>query len=126
MQGAEAASDAVDQAAAIGMGPGSPIYFDMEAYKTNDQLCPLGDEDFLAAWVTGLHALGYVAGVYSSAASTIRDAPAATRRTADAIWIANWNGKQTVFGDPYLPDSLWPPTSGSTSTAAATTRPTEA
>src|SRR5438128_1984281 len=26
----------------------------------------------------------------------------------DAVWIANWNGKTTVFGDPYVADTYWP------------------
>ena len=108
VQGADAASDAVTRAAALGLQPGTPIYFDMEAYKTNDPLCSLVVEDFIAAWVTGLHASGYVAGVYGSAASTIRDvALLPPGETADAVWIANWNGKQSVFGDPYVSDSLW-------------------
>ena len=108
VQGAEAASDAVTRAAALGLQPGTPIYFDMEAYKTNDPLCSLVVQDFIAAWVSGLHASGYVAGVYGSAASTIRDvALLPPGETADAVWIANWNGKQSVFGDPYVADSLW-------------------
>ena len=108
VQGADAASDAVTRAAALGLQPGTPIYFDMEAYKTNDPLCSLVVEDFIAAWVTGLHASGYVAGVYGSAASTIRDvALLPPGETVDAVWIANWNGKQSVFGDPYVADSLW-------------------
>ena len=109
VQGADAASDAVARAAGLGLLPGTPIYFDMEAYKTNDPLCSLVVEDFIAAWVIGLHASGYVAGVYGSAASTIRDvALLPPGETADAVWIANWNGKQSVFGDPYVSDSLWP------------------
>ena len=108
VQGADAASDAVTRAASLGLQPGTPIYFDMEAYKTNDPLCSLVVEDFIAAWVTGLHAGGYVAGVYGSAASTIRDvALLPPGETVDAVWIANWNGKQSVFGDPYVADSLW-------------------
>ncbi|HEX8929897.1 MAG TPA: glycoside hydrolase domain-containing protein, partial [Actinomycetota bacterium] len=33
LQGAAAATDAVEQARATGIGPGSPIYFDMESYS---------------------------------------------------------------------------------------------
>ena len=33
--------DAVTRAASLGLQPGTPIYFDMEAYKTNDPLCSL-------------------------------------------------------------------------------------
>ena len=53
-----------------------------------------------------LHALGFVAGVYGSAASTIRDLPTISP-LPDDVWIANWNGQASVFGDPYVSDSLW-------------------
>jgi hypothetical protein len=109
VQGSDAAKDAVARAAMFGLLPGTPIYFDMEGYKTTDALCSLAVQDFIAAWVTGLHATGYVAGVYGSAASTIRDvALLPTGEAPDAVWIANWNGKQSVFGDPYVSDTLWP------------------
>ena len=54
-QGAAAAEDAVTEATAIGIGTGSPIYFDMEAYTpstsaTNAVLT------FLEAWTEKLHA----------------------------------------------------------------------
>ena len=108
VQGAAAADDAVARATAFGLLPGTPIYFDMEAYPTNNVLCALAVQDFAAAWVTRLHARGYIAGVYGSAASTIRDLAALPpESTPDAVWIANWNGKETVFGDPYVPDALW-------------------
>ncbi len=108
VQGTDAASDAVAHAAALGLLPGTPIYFDMEAYKTNDPLCSIAVEEFISAWVAGLHSSGYIAGVYGSAASTIRDvALLPPGETADAVWIANWNGKQSIFGDPYVSDSLW-------------------
>jgi Domain of unknown function (DUF1906) len=108
VQGAAAADDAVARAATFGLLAGTPIYFDMEAYKTTDVLCSLAVQDFVSAWVAEVHAQGYVAGVYGSAASTIRDLAALSSGAApDAVWIANWNGKQSVFGDPYVPDVLW-------------------
>ena len=61
---------------------------------------------FLTAWVSQLHARGYVAGVYGSAASTIRDMAQISPLPDDA-WIANWNGQASVFGDQYVSDSLW-------------------
>ena len=127
VQGADAASDAVTRAAALGLRPGTPIYFDMEAYKTNDPLCSLVVEDFIAGWVTGLHAGGYVAGVYGSAASTIRDVaslPPGRRRTQ--------SGSRTgTAGNRFSATPTWrtasgPTISGCTSTAAGTWRPTGA
>jgi len=109
-QGAAAASDAVTQAGALGMGPGSPIYFDMEAYTrtasaTNATLA------FLEAWTEKLHNLGYSSGVYSSSASGIRDLAeqVGTGYTLpDDIWFANWNGVANTT-DPYVPANAWTP-----------------
>jgi hypothetical protein len=28
---------------------------------------------------------------------------------ADDVWVANWNGTPALYGDPYFPDSNWPP-----------------
>ncbi len=107
-QGSAAAVDAVEDAAAVGIGPGSPIYFDMESYSrtssaTNATLT------FLAAWTTRLHALGYVSGVYSSGASGIADLVSRLGTgyvQPDHLWIANWDGRKTA-DDPYVPDDAW-------------------
>jgi hypothetical protein len=111
-EGTAAANDAVAHAESLGIGPGNPIYFDMEAY-------PRGGSNttavltFLSAWTTQLHADSYLSGVYSSGASGIGDL-AAQMGTGylepDDIWIADWNGRR--------------PTSAFTSTRVATTRPT--
>jgi Domain of unknown function (DUF1906) len=108
LQGAAAADDAVERAREIGIGPGSPIYFDMEGYSrtssaTNATLT------FLAAWTERVHALGYESGVYSSAGSGIADLVARLGtgyRQPDHIWIANWDGRRTA-DDPYVPDDAW-------------------
>ncbi len=109
IQGTEAAEDAIEEAAAVGMGPGSPIYFDMEAYTrtTSATAATLG---FLAAWTEQLHAAGYVSGVYSSSSSGIADLGRAVGGGAyvlpDDVWTANWNGAENVL-DPYLPSTAW-------------------
>jgi hypothetical protein len=107
-QGAAAASDAVVQAGALGMGPGSPIYFDMEAY-TRTASATSATLAFLEAWTEKLHALGYTSGVYSSSASGIRDLAeqVGTGYTLpDDIWFANWNGVAST-ADPYVPANAW-------------------
>lgn len=108
LQGTAAADDAVEQAQAIGLGPGTPIYNDMEGYSrtssaTNATLT------FLSAWTQRLHALGYESGVYSSAGSGIADLVSRLGTgylQPDHIWIANWDGRRTV-DDPYVPDYAW-------------------
>jgi hypothetical protein len=109
LQGAEEARSAVEDAAEIGMGPGSPIYFDMEAY-TRTSSATSSTLTFLSSWTDQLHALGYVSGVYSSSASGIADLGSAAASGGytlpDHVWTANWNGQQNTL-DPYLPSTAW-------------------
>jgi hypothetical protein len=107
-EGAAAANDAVNRALAVGIGPGNPIYFDMEAYgrggsNTSAVLA------FLAAWTSGLHNAGYLSGVYGNGDSGISDLVAA-RGTGfsepDDIWIAEWNGQHNTASS-YVPSGDW-------------------
>lgn len=107
-QGTAAAEDAVAEASEVAMGPGSPIYFDMESYSRTSS-ATAATLAFLEAWTRRLHALGYVSGVYSSSASGIADLAdqVGTGYTLpDDIWIANWNGAQSTV-DPVVPASAW-------------------
>ncbi len=107
-QGAAAASDAVAQASALGMGAGSPIYNDMEAY-TQTSSATAATLAFLEAWTEELHSLGYQSGVYSSSASGIEDIAdqiGSGYILPDHLWFANWNGQATAT-DPYVPASAW-------------------
>ena len=107
-QGRAAADDAAGLASTFGLPTGSPIYFDMEGYSGNNSTCTKAVQSFVTGWVTELRANSFVPGVYGSAASTIRDVSALGTSMPDVIWIANWNGVEGVFGDPYVSDSLWP------------------
>jgi hypothetical protein len=107
-QGAADASDAVEAARAVAIGPGSPIYFDMESY-TRTTSASKAVLAFLAAWTNQLHAFGYQSGVYSSGASGIADLVdelGGAYVQPDHIWSANWNGRVTA-SDPYLPATAW-------------------
>jgi Tol biopolymer transport system component len=109
-QGRSAADDAVEKAGALGLGIGSPIYFDMESYDPSHTGCARTVERFLSAWTDTLHAQRYVSGVYGSAGSTIAELVAhvdSSYSSPDDIWFAHWNGAATTFGDAYIPDSLW-------------------
>lgn len=108
-EGTAAADEAAGRAAAFGLSPGAPIYFDMEGYKTDSPTCTQTVQAFLGAWAARLRSLGYLAGVYGSAASTIRDLIpfAGSASGPDAVWIGHWNGQSGVFGDPYVPDADW-------------------
>lgn len=107
-QGTAAAVDAVEEASEVAMGPGSPIYFDMESYSRTSS-ATAATLAFLEAWTRKLHALGYVSGVYSSSASGIADLAdqVGTGYTLpDDLWIANWNGVQNT-ADSVVPASAW-------------------
>ncbi|MFL5900488.1 MAG: DUF1906 domain-containing protein [Solirubrobacterales bacterium] len=107
-QGTEAASDAVAKAQSVGIGPGSPIYFDMEAY-TRTSSATAATLTFLSAWTARLHSLGYTSGAYGSSSSGIADlarAIGSAYTLPDDIWTANWNGARNTL-DPFLPSSSW-------------------
>lgn len=109
-QGVAAAIDAVERANEVAMGPGSPIYFDMESYSRTSS-ATAATLAFLEAWTKKLHALGYVSGVYSSSASGIADLGEQVGtgyELPDHLWIANWNGS-TSTSDPVVPASAWTP-----------------
>ena len=92
-QGTADANDAVAQAEQLGFGPGTPLYYDMESYLPADSVFTL---QFLSAWTSQLHHLGYDSGIYSSSNSGIADLAAqyGTGRYAipDVIYDALWNG----------------------------------
>jgi Rv2525c-like, glycoside hydrolase-like domain len=107
-QGVAAAEDAVEEANAVAMGPGSPIYFDMESYSPTSS-ATAATLAFLEAWTKQLHSLGYVSGVYSSSASGIADLAdqaGSGYELPDHLWIANWNGAQST-SDPVVPSNVW-------------------
>jgi len=108
LQGAAAADDAAGDARLVGIGPGSPIYFDMEGYARTASASS-ATLTFLAAWTNRLHALGYDSGVYSSSASGIADLVSrlgSPYPQPDDLWFANWNGRANAL-DPYIPASAW-------------------
>ena len=108
LQGRADARDAVVDAQAVAIGPGNPIYFDMEAY-TRTTSATRATLTFLAAWTEQLHELGYVSGVYSSSASGIADIAdqvGSDYPLPDDLWIANWNGQRNTL-DPNVPATAW-------------------
>jgi hypothetical protein len=105
-QGRAAADDAVAKAQALGLPSGSPVWFDMEGYHVGNAACTAAVRAFVTSWDDELRTLGFVPGIYGSAASTIRDV-STLDTPPDLAWIANWNGVESVFGDRYVSDSIW-------------------
>ncbi|MFJ8018638.1 DUF1906 domain-containing protein, partial [Streptomyces sp. NPDC096339] len=104
-QGRSAADDAVNRAAALGLGPGALLYYDMEAYTSTYSGRVLS---FLSAWTEQLHARGYNSAVYSSAASGISDLAANTGSYTmpDVVFTARWNHVANT-DEPVLPSWAW-------------------
>ena len=103
-EGKAAADDAVTQAGDLGIPTGTPIIFDMEAYRGG---CSSTVTTFLSAWDSELHARDYVAGIYESF-SNIGDLIAAAGQMTepDVIHYADWDGQATTTSS-YMPANRW-------------------
>ena len=65
-QGTASADDAVAILKSLGLGAGSIVYFDLEAYDYTKKKCVAKAQTFLNAWTVRLHALNYLSGFYTS------------------------------------------------------------
>jgi Domain of unknown function (DUF1906) len=108
------AADAVTQARRFGMGPGTPIYYDMEGYSPSGS-CSNTVATFISGWTRELHVLGYQSGAYGSPGSLMTDMSArvgsAGFTAPDDVWFAHWNGLGNTTDQasyPGFPDGYWP------------------
>lgn len=112
-EGTDEAQEAVEQARALGMVEGSPLYLDMEAYDQNDSDCAATTLSFIRSWDREVERLGYVSGFYSSADSGVAQLGAERRAgTSDlpsVMWFARWNDQPSVTGEPSLRSQDWSP-----------------
>ena len=112
-QGTTAANQAIADAQSFGLGAGSPIYYDMEAYNNTNNSCKTAVLTFLDAWDRQLAAKGYVSGVYSSADAAMTDLQSTTTIAGHAlaepkaIWFALWDNANNLTGSPYMNSSVW-------------------
>ncbi|WP_203433992.1 DUF1906 domain-containing protein [Jiangella asiatica] len=109
--GTSDAQDAITQAQALGLLPGSALYADVEHYDRSDASCVNVVRNYVSAWVRTLHAADYRAGVYVHQnsglidLSAVYDSPDHAR--PDAVWMARWDGNPALTGWPTAPDSQW-------------------
>ena len=107
-QGLASAADAVDSVSRLGIGPGNPIYYDMEAYGPG---CAEAVLSFLDAWTEGVHSAGYLSGVYGSRSSTMWDLSRSLGRPGfdapDAVWVSTGNGQPDNYGLEIPSDGQW-------------------
>ena len=95
-QGAAEADEALAAASAYGIGAGSTLWYDLEAFDINQPECRDSALALVSAWTDRVHAAGFRSGYYSSAASGIKMLDDARADTTDAwvlpdqIWIAHY------------------------------------
>ncbi|MBO0846978.1 MAG: DUF1906 domain-containing protein [Nocardioides sp.] len=111
-QGYAEAGTAVTTAQHLGIAAGSTLWYDLEAFNQDNNRCRNASLAFLSGWTRGIHALHYVSGVYSSAASGIwaldqaRINDPSAYHLPDQIWIARWDGKANT-STTYISNAGW-------------------
>jgi len=114
VQGKAEADKTLTAAAALGLVPGSTMYYDIEAFDIGKAACRDSALTFLSAWTKEIKAHGYLSGVYSSASSGLKmlDQARQTNPTAyalpDQVWIADWN-QQANTSSSYIASTGWAP-----------------
>ncbi|MFW5470295.1 glycoside hydrolase domain-containing protein [Knoellia sp. CPCC 206435] len=110
-RGAADGADAVAQAKALGMIPGSALYADVEHYDRAAAGCTAAVRTYVSEWTRALHRAGYLAGVYAHQDSGVRDLAASYLSTSlarpDAVWMARWDGVATTQNWPTAGNTLW-------------------
>ena len=113
-QGRSAAESGVAAAKELGIVRGTTLWYDLEHFDTGKKKCRLSALAFTSGWSKRLHELGYGAGFYSSASSGISALEQARHRTPkrytfpDYLWIAEWNGRDSVQSG-YIGQRYWWP-----------------
>ncbi|HET9622897.1 MAG TPA: glycoside hydrolase domain-containing protein [Kofleriaceae bacterium] len=100
-QGVAEANAASDKLAALGFPAPSIVYYDMERY---DPTTSAAVKAFVDGWDAQMRARGHQPGVYGAGINAHNDWVPITNRP-QAVWIANFNGVDGVFGLTGLPDT---------------------
>lgn len=113
-QAAAEVATAIQAASALGIVPGSTLYYDLEGWSdwTNGP-CREAALAFLSTWTQQVRANGYVSGVYSSAGSGMKilDQARMQARTdvtlPDQIWLARYDNVAGTSSTQYISDDGW-------------------
>jgi hypothetical protein len=111
--GTNEATKTVAAAKALGIVPGSTMFYDLEGFDYSNVACRESALRFLSAWTVQIRKLGYRSGVYSSAGSGIRllerqrVSPLPGIVLPDQLWIARYDDKATTSSPEYLSDAGW-------------------
>jgi hypothetical protein len=110
-QGRRAGNKALAAAASLGLQPGSALYSDIESFNQNDAGCVDAVRSYVSGWTIRLHRNGYLAGVYGSLQSTVRQLSAShsaeNLARPDVVWSAQWDGSAELTGWGGVPDQQW-------------------
>lgn len=110
-RGAADGADAVAQARALGLLPGSALYADVEHYDRAAAGCTTAVPTYVSEWTRALHRAGYLAGIYAHQESGIRDLAASYYSTTlarpDAVWMARWDNVANLTNWPTAGNALW-------------------
>jgi len=111
--GVTEADAAAARMTALGFGPGSVVYYDMEAY-TRTAASEASTQAFVEGWVTELHAKGFQAAIYSSHPEIQDWEPGKVADAPDAIWFAYFFSTGVACGtrcqntsSSDIPDTFW-------------------
>lgn len=112
--GVAEAKTAVAAAQALGIVPGSTLWYDLEGFDASKTDCRESALRFLSSWTEQIHTLGYISGVYSSAGSGIKVLDDARVERPDVftlpdmVWIARWDGRADT-STSYIREDGWRP-----------------
>ena len=113
-QGSTEADNNVDDAIALGIAPGSTLWYDLEGFDLDNTHCRESALRFIHGWSTRVLARGFVPGMYSSAGSGIKMVDdARVQRPGQLtlpsqIWIARWDGVPDT-STSYVREDGWRP-----------------
>ncbi|MGW0736356.1 DUF1906 domain-containing protein [Streptomyces sp. NPDC002851] len=112
-EGRREGRDAVDRAKAYGIGPGSPLYLDMESYDRRQKGCGPTTLAFIRAWNREVRRHGYLPGFYSSAEAGVRHMEEARKKGVkdlpSVMWFARWRTEPSLYNEPTLAPTAWHP-----------------
>lgn len=94
--GRSAASSAVDQMHALGLGKHNPVYVDVEPYDVTNRHCSAAVVAYVEAWTSTMHRHGYIAGVYAHANRGIEPIALDAKPRPDDVWWALYNGRPST------------------------------
>lgn len=112
--GTAEATKTIAAAKALGLVPGSTMFYDLEGFDYGREACRESALRFLSAWTVQIRKLGYRSGVYSSVGSGIkvlerqRVTPLPGIVLPDQLWLARYDGKANTSSTEYLSDAGWP------------------